>query len=567
MFELDCFMDIPACCLFSQIFQLFQWNIIGIILVAFLVMAAMSVWLLRNHWRPLYLLGIWFLFLIIMSIGSWQVYNTEHVFRETWKNTLLNMTNSFANTTERMGYAQISPEILNANDLNDSNVPNAPDDLAYQNIRNTFSRWCTEVPFVARVYTLRLRQDKTNTVTQVISSGADLNSLKNLHQHQPYNEWLEIYRKGFDGDTVLNENITSTQYGNFITAIAPLRDPEHPEFVEAVLVVDFRVDQWNPIIRQTQWISSQFLILLAALYLAVIYLIALLYRTISRFTATNQELIHAKKTTEAAAKAKNDFLANMNHDIRTPMNVIVGFTDILMHRLLKNGFVEEWEESKGILEIIQKNSQDLLTIINDFLDFSQIEANLLQIESVPLSLKQLIEDISQIEMPFIMEKKLDFSIQYKNVPELILGDPVRLRQILFNLINNAIKFTAKGKVEIRCETPLKSPAETTSATTKIKNKRQSYPESTILKISIHDTGVGISPEQMEYLFQPFAVDHSLTHEFGGTGLGLSIAKRLAQLMDGNITVKSEPNVGSVFTLILHVYLPAKQESTITTEEK
>ncbi|MDR3196497.1 MAG: response regulator [Planctomycetaceae bacterium] len=568
-------------------------NIAVIVLAAFLGMAAVSVRLWRNYYRPVYLLGIWLVFLIIAAAGTRQALNEEYVFLETWKNTLLSMANSFAHTTEIMGHAGIVPETS----------PDTAATPAYKNLQNLYALWCKEIPLVARVYTLRLRDDKTDAVSWIISCKADINQNHRIdppeenakEPFQPCHKWSDIYRKGFDGNLVIEDKITSipshnvaveenrttTPSGNaakensmdtahpanVITAVAPLRDPEHPDYVEAILVADFRVDRQNDMIRQIRWSTSLSLITVFAVYLTAVYWIAVLLCAVSRLTTDNKELANAKKFTDAAAKAKNDFLANMNHDIRTPMNVIVGFTEILMHRLLQNGFIQEWEESKGILEIIQKNSQDLLTIISDFLDFSQIEANLLQIESAPLALKQLVDEVGQREMSRITEKKLHFSIQYKDVPELILGDSVRLRQILTNLLDNAVKFTEKGKIEVHCETPLGSQPESTAPSAKIKSKRHAYPESTILKISVHDTGIGISPEQMEYLFQPFAADHSLTHEFGGTGLGLSIAKRLAQLMDGNITVKSEPNVGSVFTLTLHIYLPAKQEASTITEER
>ncbi|MDR2706522.1 MAG: response regulator [Planctomycetaceae bacterium] len=549
-------MDIPVSSLFGLIFQ---WNIAVILLLAVLGMAAITVWLWRKQYRFVPLIGIWLLFLLILLIGSWQAYNEEYVCRETVKNMLLSMTNSFAATTEVMGHAKISPQTSH-------------DDPLYRNIHNLHAQWLRNIPFAAHIYTLRLQNEKTDTVHWVFWSESDNNNngsvAKNDSQSDQFrNEWLELYRKGFDGEIALSTIVRPTS-GAYITVIAPLCDPEHPEFVEAVLGVDFRVDQLNQMIRKIRRVSSLFLILLLALYMAAVCFIASLYRSVERLTETNRELVNAKKSADTAAKVKNDFLATMNHDIRTPMNAIIGFTDIFVQRALQSGDPEEWEGFKGILEIIQKSSQDLLTIINDFLDFSQIEANLLQIESVPMSLKQLIDEIKRLELPKTDEKNLKFSVRYHEpIPELILGDPVRLRQILLNLTDNAIKFTSKGKIEIYCEMLQNSGSESTTKSHKIKiNGHQTYPEATILKISVLDTGIGISPEQMEYLFHPFAVDHSLTREFGGTGLGLSIAKRLAQLMDGNITVKSEPNVGSVFTLMLHVYLPSKQNSSTVLEK-
>jgi signal transduction histidine kinase/CheY-like chemotaxis protein len=430
-------MNIPVSSLFGLIFQ---WDITVILISAVLGMMAMTVWLWQKQYRFTPLIGIWLLFLLILSLGIWQVHNQE------------------------------------------------PDE----------------------------------TVKKMLIGKTDL----------------------------------------FISAKELLENPESGKTAEV------RADQWNQWIRKIRWASLLSLISLLVLYLSAVCFIAALYHSVKRLTEINRELINAKKSADIAAKVKNDFLANMNHDIRTPMNAIIGFTDIFTQRALQSGYADEWEGFNGILEIIQKSSQDLLTIINDFLDFSQIEANLLQIESVPISIKQLIDEINELVLPKTDEKNLKFSVRYHEpVPELILGDPVRLRQILLNLTDNAIKFTSNGKIEIYCEILQNLGSESPTKSHKIKiNGHQTYPEATILKIRVLDTGIGISPEQMEYLFQPFAVDHSLTREFGGTGLGLNIAKRLAQLMDGNITVKSEPNVGSVFTLTLHVYLPSKQESATIIEK-
>ncbi|MDR1963849.1 MAG: response regulator [Planctomycetaceae bacterium] len=557
------FMVFPSCNLFCQIFQ---WNLLVIVLAAVFCMTAISVWLFRNQYRLPHLLGIWCFFLMILIVGSWRAYHEERVFHETWKNMLLGMTRSFAAATETMGHAKISPET-------------SPNDPVYRQILNLHAEWCRDIPIVAYIYTLRRRNDKTNAVYWIVSCESDINRDNKIEGHtevgenlyQPYNEWFEIYQKGFDGNITLDENVTSTQYGTtFVTAVAPLRDPENPEYVEAILGVDFRVDKWDQMVGQIRLTTSQSLILLLVLYLISIYLIAILQRAVSRLTETNRELVTAKKAADAATRAKNDFLANMSHEIRTPMNALVGFTDILMQRFVQNCEPQERENSEGILEIIRKSSRDLLTIINDILDFSRIEANLLQIESVPLSIKQVIEDIWQMEKSNITEKHLNFSVKYKEpIPELILGDPTRLRQILIYLIDNAIKFTEKGKIEVHCETFL--PSDSASSPTLSKTTtdwQQSYPESMILQISVIDTGIGISPEQMRHLFQPFTqVDNSSTRKFGGTGLGLSISKRLAQLMDGNIAVKSELNVGSVFTLTLHVYLPSKHESNVFREKQ
>ena len=278
-----------------------------------------------------------------------------------------------------------------------------------------------------------------------------------------------------------------------------------------------------------------------------------------------QELISVNKDMEAAIRAKSEFLAAMSHKIRTPMNALTSFTEILIQRSLQNCSTELKEETEGILDIIKTNSHDLLSTINDVFDYIKIDANLLEIESIPMSIKQVIHDICQAEKPNVVAKHLDLSIRYSGeIPPNILSDPVRIRQILSNLISNAIKFTDKGTVTVLCEVldggDSVSMAMNTPVQTKDTGKKHAHSFSASLmqlKISIIDTGIGISPSLLPDLFKPFrhVESSSLSQSKRSTGLGLNIAMRLATLMDGTIHVESTLGQGSTFSLLLNVYVP------------
>lgn len=297
---------------------------------------------------------------------------------------------------------------------------------------------------------------------------------------------------------------------------------------------------------------------------ALLISIFLLYRSLLRLKKENQELLEGKKAADVTKRIKNDFLVNMSHEIRTPLNAILGFTEILVHRISANGQNQYQVESEGIFDILRKSSKDLLTIVNDILDFLKIEANLLHINSVPVSVRQILDEIGHKEMSNTLAKHLDFSIEYKDtIPDVILCDPDRLRQIIDNLVDNAIKYTDRGSIKIRCSCLLPHQTDLKPKQSDAEHDANHYLNSRVLRIDVTDTGIGISETQLAKLFDPFLhVESSTTRGCSNTGLGLNISKRLANLLDGDIRVTSTPGVGSTFTLFLNVFLPAEGDSRV-----
>lgn len=254
----------------------------------------------------------------------------------------------------------------------------------------------------------------------------------------------------------------------------------------------------------------------------------------NKVQARTEKLKLALTEAEKATKAKSEFLATMSHEIRTPMNGVLGMCELLMETELA-------DQQYSYTNVIHNSGKALLTVINDILDFSKIEAGKLELENIPFELRSNIEEVVDVLAPRAAEKSIDLIADIDcNLPKLVLGDGMRLRQILLNLASNAIKFTSEGNVLFKISLVL------------------SQQDEAIVKFEVEDTGIGIPPEKQVRLFQSFSqVDSSTSRKFGGTGLGLAISQSLCQMMGGEISVTSVMNEGSTFRFTLKMKIEDK----------
>jgi signal transduction histidine kinase/HPt (histidine-containing phosphotransfer) domain-containing protein len=263
-----------------------------------------------------------------------------------------------------------------------------------------------------------------------------------------------------------------------------------------------------------------------------------LKRRLEQSARRQQELAEASRVAEANSRAKSEFLATMSHEIRTPMNGVIAMTSLLMETPLT-------ADQRGYLETIYNSSESLLSIINDILDFSKIEAGKMELEKRSFDLRACIEETLDVLMPRALEKNLDVAYEAVDViPALVDGDAQRLRQVLVNLVGNALKFTERGGVFIKVEKLAPAAADAEN------------PQALRLHFAVRDSGIGIPPDRLARLFRPFVqADVSTARKYGGTGLGLVISRRLVEMMGGRMWAESMTGEGSTFHFTVNLTVP------------
>ncbi len=415
---------------------------------------------------------------------------------------------------------------------------------AYESIKSRMGNLLRVNDGVRFIYLYTLREEK---IIFMVDS-EPVSSEDYVPPGEEYTEAAYDNYKPFENGKAQITNPVTDRWGTWVSVLVPMKNSETGE-IFAVLGVDYPAAKWGDEAfyqtLQTGNILLGFSLLLIAVYIIFTKNLGLTASINERKKAekklleTNQQLEEATARTKRMAvqadmanKAKSEFLANMSHEIRTPMNGVIGMTELLMDS-------NPDDQQKIYIETISKEADALLEIINDVLDFSKIEAGKLDLEKIPFNLHHTIEELrSSLSMRAEKKGLVLISHLEPDIPELLVGDPGKLRQILMNLTGNALKFTHEGIISIKGE------------------KLSLEQDTLLLKFSVRDTGIGIPREKQDKIFKSFSqADGSTTRKYGGTGLGTAISKQLVELMGGKIGIESEPEKGSTFWFTARFNLP------------
>ncbi|MBK9989635.1 MAG: response regulator [Verrucomicrobia bacterium] len=416
----------------------------------------------------------------------------------------------------------------------------APDDPTYITLIERETEWLKLNPYVADIYTFR--GDEKGNIYLIVDSETDYNhngiidgdKEQRIPIGEPYENPNENFQRALKGETVFDMDFTPDRWGVWVSCFAPIYNDR--DEIEAAVGLDFPAAQWMEAIAANRGAAIGIAALIIAILLSRATVVSLLRSQVIAHTRNEEMLCEAQRNGDAANQAKNEFLAVMSHEIRTPLTAILGFSSLLSKSNLA-------EAQKLHVDAITKAGERLATLIDDILDISRMEDGRVLLKRAPYTPVILIHALVDLLETQARAHNLSLVLDNKLPDNLtLLGDQPRIRQVLVNLLDNAIKFTEQGTITIKMEWNTSGQTTTSGE----------------LAIQIIDTGPGIPADKIANIFDLFMqIDSSSTRRHGGVGLGLAICKRLADLMGGRLTVHSERGKGSVFCF----YLPAETAQT------
>lgn len=436
------------------------------------------------------------------------------------RDMLQGLAPTFANEMDVMGLRELGTDTR-------------PDDPRYLRIIEAQKRWLAVNPSVSDIYSALLTND--DRVLLIADSETDYDHdgdfSEQVEQRTPIGTELEDtfgeFHAALTGQLRFGENPHQDRWGFWVSAYVGLGN--NHEGLPIMIGVDYRATEWLQQILAQRLLVLTLFGLLTAVAIGVGRSAREARADVERERHLKELLQIASETAEAASMAKGSFLASMSHEIRTPMNGVLGMLELVRGTPLN-------DDQRELVDTAYGSGKALLQILNDILDYSKAEAGMLHVESVDCNLRTLVSEITSLHTTIARSRGLATSIHIApDVPPVVRCDPFRLRQVLNNLISNALKFTSEGGISLMVE----------------RNPSADNAPDGLLRFSVRDSGVGIPREQQTLIFEPFTQgDQSTSRRFGGTGLGLAICKRLVTMMGGQIGVESAEGIGSIFWFTL-----------------